>query len=112
MSPPLPMFIWNQPSQLLTVSLLSVNVFSLCTQSIIPHTYSGAKVLGFQECTWEAREFFGIVILFSGFALMWMDVFSILSLTEKIRGIHVSTKVNWESVLLLRSLHNHFDVWK
>lgn len=97
MPPPLPMFIWNQPSQQLTVSLLiSVNVLSLCTQSIIPPTYSGAEVLGFQECAREAKEFFGDVILFSGFTLMWMDVFSILSLNEKIRSIHASTKVNWE----------------
>lgn len=95
------MFIWNQPSQLLTVSLLSVNVFSLCTQSIIPPTYSGAEVLGFQECAREAKEFFGDVILFSGFTLMWMDVFSILSLNEKTRSIHASTKVNWEKCTLM-----------
>ena len=61
-----------------------------------PSTYStGAEVLDLQECSKEAKEFSGNAVLFSGLTLMWMDVFSILSLTEKIRSIHV--KVNRDS---------------
>lgn len=56
---------------------------------MITYTYSiGAEVLHLQECSQEAKEFSGIAVLFLGFALMWMVVFSIRSLTEKIRSIH------------------------
>lgn len=69
--------------------------------SIISYTYSiEAEVSGLQECSQEAKVFSGDRILFSGLTLKWMDVFSILSLTEKIGSIHVSTKVNRESVML------------
>ena len=71
----------------------------LCRWAVIPFTYSiGAEVLDLQECLQEAKEFSGKTVLFSGLTLMWMDVFSILSLTEKIRSIHVSTKVNRDSI--------------
>lgn len=57
-----------------------------------------------QECSQEAKEFSGNATLFSALALMWMDVFFILSLTEKIISIHVKvSQSRYNAVFLYKA---------